>query len=149
MVVIRERGSSTLPQVFKSESAAIGWVSRPVSPATRLMTDEAGPWNELHSRFDMERIDHSRMFSTQTGVYTNGAEGFFSRLRVAARLATTIISLAPIWSVMRRRVHGVRNIAGSIMVYKLRLSWGWRWLASRQSIGAGIGTLPLDPATLP
>lgn len=81
VVVIRERGGRTLPSVFKSESAALDWINRTVSRDTRLMADEAGSWNELHARYEMERIDHSRLYSTGTGVYTNGAEGFFSRMR--------------------------------------------------------------------
>lgn len=29
----------------------------------------------------MERIDHGQLYNTQNGVYTNGAEEFFSRMR--------------------------------------------------------------------
>jgi hypothetical protein len=80
---MRERGGSTLPAVFKSESAALGWIAGKVDPATRLMADEAASWNDLHARFAMERIDHGQMYSTGSGVYTNGAEEFFSRMRRA------------------------------------------------------------------
>lgn len=83
VVVMRERGGSTLPGVFKSESAALGWITSRVSSETRLMADEAASWNDLHGRFAMERIDHSQIYSTRTGVYTNGAEEFFSRMRRA------------------------------------------------------------------
>ncbi len=31
----------------------------------------------------MKRIDHQSLYSTETGVYTNGAEEFFSRMRRA------------------------------------------------------------------
>ena len=44
------------------------------------MADEAGSWNDLHARFDMARIDHGQAYSLGSGVYTNGAEEFFSRL---------------------------------------------------------------------
>jgi hypothetical protein len=47
------------------------------------MADEAGSWNDLNARFAMGRIDHSSLYSTETGTYTNGAEGYFSRLRRA------------------------------------------------------------------
>jgi ISXO2-like transposase domain len=83
VVVMRERGGSTLPAVFKSEGAALSWITSRVAPATRLMADEAGSWNDLHGRFSVDRIDHSQMYSTRTGVYTNGAEEFFSRMRRA------------------------------------------------------------------
>jgi hypothetical protein len=81
VVVMRERGGSTLPAVFKSESAALGWIASRVSPDTRLIADEAGSWNDLHARFQMDRIDHSQAYSMAGGVYTNGAEEFFSRMR--------------------------------------------------------------------
>jgi ISXO2-like transposase domain len=45
------------------------------------VTDEATSWNDLHGRFDLSRIDHSKLYSDQAGVYTNGAEEFFSRMR--------------------------------------------------------------------
>jgi transposase-like protein len=83
VVVMRERGGRTLPAVFKSESAALGFIALRVAPETRIMADEATSWNDLHSRFGVERIDHGSLYSTTTGVYTNGAEEFFSRMRRA------------------------------------------------------------------
>jgi hypothetical protein len=83
VVVVRERDGRTLPAVFRSEGAALGWIGSRVAPSTRLMADEAGSWNDLHSRFDVSRIDHSQMYSAEAGVYTNGAEEFFSRMRRA------------------------------------------------------------------
>lgn len=83
VVVIRERGGSTLPAVFKSESAALSWIASRVSKDTAIMADEATSWNDLHSRFEMSRIDHGQAYSSQTGIYTNGAECFFSRMRRA------------------------------------------------------------------
>ena len=41
VVVIRERGGRTLPQVFRSESAALGWISGRVARGTKLVADEA------------------------------------------------------------------------------------------------------------
>ena len=83
VVVVRERGGRTLPAVFKSEGAALGWIASKVAPSTRLMADEAASWNDLHARFEMDRIDHSSVYSLPGGVYTNGAEEFFSRMRRA------------------------------------------------------------------
>ena len=51
--------------------------------STRLIADEAGSWNDLHARFAMDRIDHGEAYSLPGGVYTNGAEEFFSRMRRA------------------------------------------------------------------
>jgi ISXO2-like transposase domain len=47
------------------------------------MADEAGSWNDLHGRFAVSRIDHSSLYSDGRGVYTSGAEEFFSRMRRA------------------------------------------------------------------
>jgi transposase-like protein len=81
VVVIRERGGRTLPAVFKSESAALGWISAHAAPGTRLMADEAVGWNDLQARYALDRIDHGQAYSLPGGIYTNGAEEFFSRMR--------------------------------------------------------------------
>jgi transposase-like protein len=83
VVVVRERGGSTLPAVFRSEGAALGWIKSRVSADTRIMADEAPSWNDLHGRFHVERIDHGSAYSLAGGIYTNGAESFFSRIRRA------------------------------------------------------------------
>jgi transposase-like protein len=83
VVVVRERGGSTLPAVFKSEVAALSWIKSRVSTDTRIMVDEAGSWNDLHARFDVNQIDHGSAYSLAGAIYTNGAESFFSRIRRA------------------------------------------------------------------
>ena len=81
VVVVREQGGRTLPAVFKSESAALGWIAGRVTPSTRLTADEAETWNDLHARHRMDRIDHVAAYSLPGGVCTIGAEEFFSRMR--------------------------------------------------------------------
>ena len=81
VVIVRERGGHTVPAVFKSESAALTFISQRVAPGTRIVADEASSWNGLHARFAVDRIDHGLLYSTGTGVYTNNAESFFSRVR--------------------------------------------------------------------
>lgn len=44
------------------------------------MADEAASWNDLHGRFAVSGIDHSKLYSDRSGVHTNGVEEFFSRL---------------------------------------------------------------------
>jgi transposase-like protein len=80
VVVLRERGGETLPGVFKSESAAIGWIKSKVVKDTILHADEAPSWNDLHARFEMKRIDHQVAYSLD-GACTNWAESYFARLR--------------------------------------------------------------------
>ena len=80
---MRERDGRTLSSVFKSESAALGFIASRALPGTSLMADEVPGWNDLHGRFPVSRIDHSKLYSDRSGVYTNGAEEFFSRMRRA------------------------------------------------------------------
>src|ERR1035441_8849801 len=80
VVVIREREGRTLPAVFKSESAALGFIASRVAKGTEIVADEAGGWNDLQARYAMQRIDHQAAYSDR-GVYSNGAESFFSRMR--------------------------------------------------------------------
>ena len=83
VVVVRERDGATLPAVFKSEGAALSFITNRVAKGSTIMADEAASWNDLQARFAMERIDHSSIYSDMNGTYTNGAESFFSRLRRA------------------------------------------------------------------
>ncbi|WP_158926733.1 IS1595 family transposase [Acidisphaera sp. S103] len=82
VVVVRERGGSTLPAVFKSEGAAQSWIASRVARGTKIVADEAGSWNGLEARYQVDRIDHSQAYSLD-GIYSNGAESYFSRLRRA------------------------------------------------------------------
>jgi transposase-like protein len=80
VVVIREHGGETLPGVFASEGAAVNWIKSRVVKGTTLHADEAGSWNDLHSRFEMRRINHQEAYSFD-GACTNWAESYFARLR--------------------------------------------------------------------
>src|SRR5271156_1226154 len=53
VVVIRERGGHTLPGVFASEAAALGFIRAKVAKETTLYADEAGSWNALHARYEL------------------------------------------------------------------------------------------------
>jgi transposase-like protein len=82
VVVIRERDGNTLPAVFKSEKRALDFIKRRIAPGTIVNADESANWNELHSRFEMKRINHEEAYSLD-GACTNWAEEFFSRMRRA------------------------------------------------------------------
>lgn len=82
VVVIREHGGASLPAVFKSEAAAIGFIRAHVKPGTVVSADEASSWDGLHGSFEMKRINHSEAYSLD-GACTNWAEEYFSRLRRA------------------------------------------------------------------
>jgi len=80
VVVARERGGRTIPAVFPTEAASSGWIAGRVSKGTKIVADEATSWNSLHGRYQVDRIDHSKAYS-RDGIHSNGAEGYFSRLR--------------------------------------------------------------------
>jgi transposase-like protein len=80
VVVIRQHGGDSLPAVFNSEAAAVGFIRAHVKPGTIVNADEASGWDSLHARFEMKRIDHSKAYSLD-GACSNWAESFFSRMR--------------------------------------------------------------------
>lgn len=133
VVVVRERGGSTLPQVFKSESAALGWISRTVAKGTKLVADEASSWNGLEGRYAMDRIDHQQAYSFN-GIYSNGAESFFSRLRraeighhhhVAGRYLVRYAQESA-WREDNRRIDNgtqVRNVMALAMACRPSVDW--------------------------
>jgi transposase-like protein len=82
VVVMRERGGSTLPFVVESEAAALPTIIQRVQAGSTIHVDEASSWDALHARFDARRINHSVAFSVD-GACTNQAESYFSRLRRA------------------------------------------------------------------
>ena len=61
--MIRERGGNTLPGVFRTEAEALNFIRRQVPQGTTLYGDEAGPWNELYSRYTLHRINHEESYS--------------------------------------------------------------------------------------
>ncbi len=82
VVIVRERGGNGVPAVFKSEAQAISFIRARVAKGTTINADEAASWDALHSRFEMQRINHDEAYSMD-GACTNWAEEFFSRMRRA------------------------------------------------------------------
>lgn len=80
VVIIRQHGGDSIPSVFHSKSAALGFIRAHVKPGTVVNADEASSWDALHARFEMKRIDHGEAYSLG-GACTNWAETYFSRLR--------------------------------------------------------------------
>ncbi len=82
VVIVRERGGESIPAVFPSEKHAIDFIKSRIAKGTVVNADESPNWNELHSRFEMKRINHEEAYSLD-GACTNEAEEYFSRLRRA------------------------------------------------------------------
>jgi hypothetical protein len=142
VVVMRERDGRTLPSVWRSESAALGFIASRALPGTELMADDAASWNELHGRFGVSRIDHSKLYSTGTGVYKNGAEEFFSRMRRAeighhhhiAGAYLVRYAQESAWREDHRRMHNgrqVNTVAGLAMHAATSVDWCGYWQRSR------------------
>jgi hypothetical protein len=137
VVVMRERGGRTLPAVFRSEGAALGFIASRVAPQTRLVADEAASWNDLHARYAVDRIDHSQAYSLG-GVYSNGAEEFFSRMRRAEighhhHIAGTYLvryAQEAAWREDHRRVDNgrqVQGVMGLAMACRPSVDWSGYW----------------------
>lgn len=84
VVIARQRGGKTVPAVFKTEASSTGWLVSRIVKGSHVMADEAASWNNLHSHYQVSRIDHGQAYSLGD-VHTNGVESFFSRLRRAER----------------------------------------------------------------
>lgn len=105
---------------------------------TRLIADEAGSWNDLHSRYTVDRIDHGKLNSAGTGVYTHGAEEFFSRMRraeighhhhVAGPYLARYAQEAA-WRQDHRRAdngHQVQGVMGLAMACRPSVDWCGYW----------------------
>jgi ISXO2-like transposase domain len=68
--------------VFRTEGQALNFVKSRIAKGMVVNADESANWNELHSRFEMKRINHEQAYSLD-GASTNWAEEFFSRMRRA------------------------------------------------------------------
>jgi transposase-like protein len=82
VVIIRERDGNSLPAVFRTEGQALSFIRSRIAKGTVVHADESANWNELHSRFEMKRINHEEAYSLD-GACTKWAEEFFSRMRRA------------------------------------------------------------------
>ncbi len=82
VMVMRERGGRTMPFIAKSEAEGSEVIAATVAPGSVIHADEASPYDALHAKFDVKRINHSQAYSLN-GACTNQAESYFSRLRRA------------------------------------------------------------------
>ena len=73
---------------YDGSKSGIAWISASVSGNAAILlrnskVSRGAPKYLPRSEDGVSRIDHSRMYSDLTGVYANGAEEFFSRMRRA------------------------------------------------------------------
>jgi hypothetical protein len=144
VVIVRERNGNSLPAVFRSEGQALSFIKARIAKGTVVNADESPNWNELHSRFEMKRINHEETYSLD-GAWTNWAEKFFRRMRraeighhhhVAGPYLLRFAQEASWWEDNRRLSNGeqVNRIAGLAM-------------ASKPSVDfAGLGAANVQPS---
>lgn len=80
VVVGRERGGQSLTIVAKSEARGGEMIAASIHHMSTVHADEASHWDDLHAKFDTQRINHTVAYSDGIAC-TNQAESFFSRLR--------------------------------------------------------------------
>ncbi|MDR7124071.1 IS1595 family transposase [Pseudotabrizicola sp. 4114] len=80
VVVMRERLGRTLPVVTMAEAEGVALVNENVDRMATLSADEASHWDMLHAGWEVDRVNHSEVYSDH-GKHTNWAESYFSRLR--------------------------------------------------------------------
>ena len=80
VIAMRERHGRTLPFVGQSEAEGVALANENVSRLSTMSADEASHWDELHMVYQVDRVNHSEIYSDH-GKHTNMVESFFSRLR--------------------------------------------------------------------
>ncbi|UWQ16254.1 IS1595 family transposase [Jannaschia sp. M317] len=80
VVALRERTGRTLPFVAMTEGEGVALANENISRMATISADEASHWDMLHAGWDVDRVNHSEIYSDH-GKHTNMVESFFSRLR--------------------------------------------------------------------
>ena len=80
VIAMRERQGRTLPFVGMSEAEGVALANENVSRLSTMSADEASHWDELHMGYEVDRVNHSEIYSDH-GKHTNMVESYFSRLR--------------------------------------------------------------------
>jgi ISXO2-like transposase domain len=63
VVIAREKGSKTLPFVFRAEGDALTTLGERVEVGSTVHADEARHWDALHTRYLTKRINHQDVYS--------------------------------------------------------------------------------------
>ncbi|MDG1456876.1 MAG: IS1595 family transposase [Pseudoprimorskyibacter sp.] len=80
VIAMREREGRTLPFVGEHEGEGVALANENVSRLSTMSADEAAHWDALHMGWNVDRVNHSAIYSDH-GKHTNMVESFFSRLR--------------------------------------------------------------------
>jgi hypothetical protein len=80
VIAMREREGRTLRLKGMSEGEGVVLANENVSRLSTMSADEASHWDALHMGWNVDRVNHSEIYSDH-GKHTNMVESFFSRLR--------------------------------------------------------------------
>ena len=84
VVAFRERQGRTVPFVTKNEAEGVELAKENVCRMASMAADEASHWDLLHDGWEVDRVNHSEIYSDH-GKHTNWVESYFSRLRRMVR----------------------------------------------------------------
>lgn len=84
VVAAREVGGRIIASVERKESGGVPFLANRILPGSVVHADEAPGWNALHAHFEMNRINHSNVYSDGNAC-TNLIESFFARVRKMER----------------------------------------------------------------
>ncbi len=80
VVAFRERLGRTLPFVTLSEADGVALAAVHVDRMATMSADEGAHWDALHGGWNVDRVNHSVVYSDH-GKHTNWVESYFARLR--------------------------------------------------------------------
>jgi hypothetical protein len=82
VIIVRERGGNSVPPFSIRKSQAASFIRARIAEGTTVHADEASAWDNLHERFEVQRINHQEAYSLD-GACTGMAEEYVPRLRRA------------------------------------------------------------------
>ncbi len=142
--VIRERNGRTVPVIIGSENTAAvhAAMKRYIKVDTTVHADENHAYDALNGIYKIKRINHSEAYSDGESC-TNGAEGWFSRLRraelgqhhhISGKYLHAYANESAYREDNRRRSNGsvMKDILGYCLRHRPSLDWSGYWQGNKQ-----------------
>jgi transposase-like protein len=137
VVTLRERVGRTLPFVARSEGEGVALAAENVDRLATMSADEASHWDALHGGRQVDRVNHSEVYS-DFRQHTNMVESFLSRLRrmvegqhhgVSPRYLGAYANHAAWLEDHRRHDNGsaARKVVGAAMGSPVSRTWKGYW----------------------
>ena len=138
------RNIGKLTAVFRSESSALGLIAARALPGTLIMRMKPARGTTCTDDSRSAGIDHSQLCSDRSGIYTDGAEELFSRMRLAEighhhHIAGAYLVRYAQGSAWREDYHRVDNgrqvntMAGLAMKATISVDWCGYWQRAQKA----------------